>query len=290
MQDPRERLVSLQNPDGGWGYYPGKSSCLEPTAWALLALDSGPSYERGWRLLQSWQLPSGAWQAGSLAREPSWATSLVLLLHGLRGEDGPAYQRGLAWLLEQEGRQEHILLRLRRLFTGKQIVEQDSSLTGWPWRSGNHAWVEPTSYAVLALRACNGKADAAARRRIDLAERMLLDRRCRDGGWNYGNKRVLDEDLGAFPETTAAALLALHAATREADLAPSFRYLEQVWSGGPAPMATGLTRTVFRVYDIPFRERPEPVRLPVENTALALDGLSRENGAWRRLRALKSRT
>ncbi|MCA1651208.1 MAG: hypothetical protein LC753_13335, partial [Acidobacteria bacterium] len=35
----RRFLLAGRNTDGGWGYYPGKSSRLEPTCWALLALD-----------------------------------------------------------------------------------------------------------------------------------------------------------------------------------------------------------------------------------------------------------
>ncbi len=31
-------LIAARNPDGGWPYYAGKTSRLEPTAWALLAL------------------------------------------------------------------------------------------------------------------------------------------------------------------------------------------------------------------------------------------------------------
>ena len=33
-----EVLRNNQNPDGGWAYFPGKRSWLEPTAYALLAL------------------------------------------------------------------------------------------------------------------------------------------------------------------------------------------------------------------------------------------------------------
>ncbi len=36
--DMRRALLSAANADGGWGYYPGKASRLEPTCWALLAL------------------------------------------------------------------------------------------------------------------------------------------------------------------------------------------------------------------------------------------------------------
>ena len=35
-----ERLRALRNADGGWPYYKGKTSRLEPTCWALLALQA----------------------------------------------------------------------------------------------------------------------------------------------------------------------------------------------------------------------------------------------------------
>src|SRR4051812_25387634 len=37
----RERLLTNQG-SAGWGYYSGKSSRLEPTCWALLALSAAP--------------------------------------------------------------------------------------------------------------------------------------------------------------------------------------------------------------------------------------------------------
>ena len=39
---------------------------------------------------------------------------------------------------------------------------------------------------------------------------MLRDRACVGGGWNYGNRIVLDEELPPFVQTTGIALLALH--------------------------------------------------------------------------------
>ena len=38
LDDLRQQLLDGRNADGGWGYYRGRVSRLEPTCWALLAL------------------------------------------------------------------------------------------------------------------------------------------------------------------------------------------------------------------------------------------------------------
>ena len=42
LQSRLEFLRKTQNTDGGWGYFPGKQSWLEPTAYAMLALQDTP--------------------------------------------------------------------------------------------------------------------------------------------------------------------------------------------------------------------------------------------------------
>src|SRR5207247_1133256 len=89
-------------------------------------------------------------------------------------------------------------------------VEFDPRYGGWPWQPGTSSWVEPTAHTLTALqRAASHIHDPRLAERIAMGERMLLDRRCRDGGWNYGNRRVLGVDLPSYPESTALALIAL---------------------------------------------------------------------------------
>ena len=63
--------------------------------------------------------------------------------------------------------------------------------------------------------------------RVNLGRRMLLDRRCSDMGWNYGNRRVRGVDLPGYARTTATALLALAGSgfdvDRSLDFAEKFR-------------------------------------------------------------------
>ena len=206
-------LAGLQNADGGWAYLPGKASWLEPTVYALLALHPAEGYrdsfERGWKLARSWQLPSGAWKPAQQINEPHWTTSLAITLHAVRGVHDSAFQRGVSWLLAGKGVEGGALSRIAGLFTSS-LVEYDASLVGWPWLPDTSSWVEPTSQALLALKkAQNHVNHDELRPRIRMAESMLLERRCRDGGWNYGNRKVYGVDLLSYPETTAMALIGL---------------------------------------------------------------------------------
>jgi hypothetical protein len=89
-------------------------------------------------------------------------------------------------------------------------VPLNPDIQGWPWALGTFSWVEPTAYALLALKklrpALQGsRVDA----RIHQGELLLYDRMCAGGGWNYGNVRVHGVPLPPYPETTAVALIAL---------------------------------------------------------------------------------
>src|SRR5690242_16754654 len=96
-------LEASQNSDGGWGYFPGKQSWLEPTAFALLALSPNAAgsraFARGWALLRSWQLPDGGWRPCAQVSEAHWASSVVVTLHQVAGVRDQAFRRGVEWLL-----------------------------------------------------------------------------------------------------------------------------------------------------------------------------------------------
>jgi hypothetical protein len=206
-------IQAAQNSDGGWGYFPGRESWLEPTVYALLALAdesrARPALERGLRLVGSWDIASGGWRASARVAEAHWATSLVLTLHSTMGVSGDSTERGVRWLLATRGAETRVVARLAQ-WLSPHTVEFDPALSGWPWEAGTSSWVEPTAHALMALRsvARRGKY-AGLGERISMGQAMLLERRCRDGGWNYGNRRVLGSDLPSQPETTALALMAL---------------------------------------------------------------------------------
>ena len=242
-------LKATQNPDGGWGYFPGKPSWLEPTAYALLALagEQDTAVDRGWNLLRCWQRPDGAFRPCAAVDEPHWSTSLVVTLGCMTGVIDEVFQRGLQWLLSSAGTEGRPFFRLLH-WLRPSIVEFDPSLSGWPWEVGASSWVEPTAHALIALR-CAAKTvrrtDLAGR--IALTERMLLDRRCRDGGWNFGNRRVLGADLPSYPETTAMALMALngHAAVR---WGAALDGVDRAWHKTRSPLARAWLSSCLLMY------------------------------------------
>lgn len=213
VQSGLDLIQAAQNADGGWGYFPGKESWLEPTVYALLALAeeprARPALERGLRLLRSWEIASGGWRAGARVAEAHWATSLVITLHAARGVFEDSTERGVHWLLATRGAETRVVARVAH-WLSPQTVELDPALSGWPWEKGTSSWVEPTAHALMALRGVARHGNyAGLGERIAMGDAMLLERRCRDGGWNYGNRRVLGSDLPSQPETTALALMAL---------------------------------------------------------------------------------
>lgn len=206
------RLLALQNADGGWGATTGRPSNTEATALAVLALDHGAgARERGLEWLAGHQRTDGSWPWTEEIDSASWATSqaiLALLHDGRRPE---RVSRGVEWLLAEEGEGFTWRFRLREWLARRKTVDIDGTLTGWPWASGTFSWIEPTSFALLALKqAYPDRRPGRAAARIREAEELIHDRECPGGGWNYGNKRVLGVDEAPYPDTTALALLALH--------------------------------------------------------------------------------
>ncbi len=208
-------LLRLQSEDGGFGAYPGAESRTESTALATLALartpDPGGAEEaaaRAW--LESTQLRSGAWPLAPGFEDANWSTSLAVLALS-HGGAPDVTERGARWLLAEEGRGAAWWVNmLFRVFPRRRPVDLDTELVGWPWATGTFSWVEPTSYALVALKRLRGEMGSKRlESRLAEGDRLLADRACTGGGWNYGNKRVFEEDLWPYPDTTAVALLAL---------------------------------------------------------------------------------
>ena len=282
MSDPsleplRQFLRDGRNPDGGWGYYRGKSSRLEPTCWALLALGvEGSSGD----LLRRWPVNGGLLLERN-GGEPNVGFHGVALL-ALRAL-GIEHEKGNAALVSSVQQIKGIALE------PTAFLKQDNTLQAWPWVAGTFSWVEPTAWCLLALKRWATTMPAAIdRSRVDVAERLLIDRCCRDGGWNYGNAEVMGQQLKPFVPTTAVALLAMQDRTSHPVIERSRQYLAGHATSERSGVALALSllalRAVHLAVDGPREALREqlPTILAIGNhtsAALALYALEGERNA-----------
>jgi hypothetical protein len=292
--DLRGTLEAARNADGGWGAYAERPSNTEATALATMALRTHrPDAARaGAAWLAASQRDDGSWSFTREAPDPSWAGSLALLGLAARGGHDAAVRRGVDWLVGYRGRPLPLDARIRYwLWPERQSATLDPDLNGWPWAADTFSWVEPTSYAVLALRRLDPRGRrAAARVREGVA--MILDRMCPGGGWNYGNSVVLGEDLEPYPDTTAIALLALQGARAEPAITSSLALLERMVDGTASGLTLALAILCLRAWDRHPGERPALLRARFAETgflgetrALALAALALEGAPHFRMDA-----
>jgi hypothetical protein len=259
-----EFLVAAQNRDGGWPMHEGRDSNTEATSFAILALArldgsaERASAVRGVRWLSARQNDDGSWPLNARVADGSWTTALAALTLASVDGDSARAVRGTRWLLRQEPRQPGLLVSLlHRMAPEAMAVRHDPTLRGWSWAADTASFVEPTAYALLALKKLRRVLPPAQMsERINEAESMIYDRMCKGGGWNYGNSTVLEADLWPYADVTALTLLALaDQRSREANqrsLIALRRMVESVDSGLTLSWATlcfaayGLDTTFLR--------------------------------------------
>jgi Prenyltransferase and squalene oxidase repeat len=229
-------LAKTQNPDGGWGYSPGKRSALEPTAYALMGLRHAAGVEQilglATQFISSNQSIEGGWPVS--VADPgsaSWVTPLVgvALLSG--AGEGAQTQAALQSVFGAFSRMPKSWMNRIGEWLGYRSSNVNTDLGGWSWNPGTAIWVEPTCYAILFLKKVTlDRQDQSVNHIISEAESMVYDRMCKNGGWNYGNAEVLGEELRPYPLTTTLALIALQDRSLRSENQKSLSYLKQAVS------------------------------------------------------------
>ena len=287
-------LLGAQNEDGGWGAVKGKRSNTESTSFALMALKSldGESFEQqvteGLKWLLRHQKDDGSWPLSDASTQGSWTTPIaVLALLPFQDQRDHAL-RAAKWVLTQEGKKPGwITALLFRLSLVPKTVELDPYLRGWSWTPGAFSWVEPTSYSLMALKKLKPSlAGTNCEERIRQGEMLIYDRMCENGGWNYGNSRVLGEALWPYPDVTAVALIALQDRAANEANQTSVRALGAMMREAASGTALGWGTLCFTLYNQDVREWKkmleknfEKTRFLGETKAVALALLAFGNGA-----------
>ncbi len=267
-------IKASQNPDGGWGYRPGAESLVEPTALSLLALSSPgdkTAVGRGLDLLKACQKDSGA--VGIHPRDPegSWmAYAALLAFHAL---GAAAEERRLKdWMLRFEDASGHFTPDdIQAIST---VYGYDASIRGWPWTANTTGWVEPTALFIIALVRAG---TPPSHDRVRSGVRLILDRKVRTGGWNFGNPVSKSHELEASLMSTALALTALGAAgvpdSRPA-VGEGIRFLTRALAGDVS--TASLAWSLLALKSIPAGASQVPV------AAARLAGLQAADGSFRR--------
>lgn len=257
-------LVAGRNADGGWGYYAGKSSRIEPTCWAVLALSGAADAPAIRHAASSWLLQCQR-PAGWLVENPEWPVNIAFnalaaftLLHHRDLATDDVRRRLLTFLLASKGISA----------PASDTMRQDNSLQGWAWTDATFSWVEPTCWGILALKKARaaGFVEAATHARIAEAERLLIDRTCQPGGWNFGNATVLAQDLRPYVPTTALGLLAMQDRREHEAVVRSLAALEAMWHEEISAASLALSVITLGAYGRPLHQ---PLSLLTQHAAEA---------------------
>jgi hypothetical protein len=183
---------------------------------------------------------------------------------------------------ERESALDHLEETRARRVDSSAAIPIDPSAVGWGWTRGSASWVEPTARALWALRVARPYSP-----RIADAVALLRDRGSVGGGWNYGNREVLGEELPPYAQTTAAALIGLRGLDPDLEI-PGLDSLRRLWRAEAAGgLSLAMTMAAFRIHgassdaetvEASLRRLVEETGLLGDGTALGWAALAADDG------------
>jgi squalene cyclase len=254
-------LLGAQNEDGGWGHRSGLASAIEPTSWAAVALANLPDAEqtqlacaRAEKFLRSMQLTDGSWPAVPGQNTGCWVTAPACLALYVLGGPEARVAKATSWICHTWPAEGGFWWRfLTRLNPRSLETTLDYSLRGWSWTPKTSSWVEPTSYALILLNRLPPRLQPRrAWRRISLAERMLLNRAIRTGGWNCGDPLVYGVMGVPRVGPTVWALLALHHYADTYEIQQGLKWLESISGNLEGPGSLALAHLALDLFGSPI--------------------------------------
>lgn len=258
LKQAQDFLISAHLPGTGWAYHQrGTHAYPEPTCCGLLAL-------------RETSFPAQAsltWLASLVNAEgqlflpqddmPNWASAMLVITLTHLNQLSETRKSSINWLLEWKSKQVE---------PDPDLVKVNSNLLGWPWISDTFSWVQPTSWAVLALKL----AGLGAHPRIKEAETLILDRTCLEGGWNFGAPVILNQIIDPAPVDTALALFALQdVSTASHEIEAGLDFIENSIPRFPSSLSLSLGILCLNIFG-----------RPTDNLVELLNARQAEDGSW----------
>jgi hypothetical protein len=251
-------LTTARNADGGWPYFRGGRSRLEPTCFALVAL-AAAGVPTDTELLGRWPKRDGLLvdPAADIPNHADNALAILALLHRPTSRTtGTAVSLASA-LGAVKG----------RVLPPSEVNRQDNAIQGWPWLPDTFSWVEPTAWCALALKkGMRAHHDPQLKDRAGEGERLLIDRVCRNGGWNYGNSNMFGAELFPYVSTTAIALLALQDRHDHPAVQKSIAYLTAHSADERSGLSLSLSRIALSIHAAAGADSPESLDSDLDDT------------------------
>ncbi|HET9416147.1 MAG TPA: hypothetical protein VFP30_01270 [Candidatus Limnocylindria bacterium] len=245
----QELLESLRQADGGFAPAPGGISEPEPTALAAIALDDAAA--RSW--LEASQATDGGFTVGPPALRNDTSTALAAI-----ALDGGARELALGYLVGHQAQAQE----------NDPRFPHDPDTRGWGWTSLTFGWTEPTARAVLALKLLRPDAPE-----LEDGLSTLADRESLGGGWNYGNREVLDRNLEPFLQTTAAGLMAVQ--DGPVDLRDrAIAVVERLWDAERGGLGWAMSLVALQLAGVTDADRAGQLSALVDETELLSDGVA----------------
>lgn len=211
--------MANQNDDGGWSTGPGIGTSDWTSGIVVLALRVAKYYQPNLvteKVLN--KALKNAFHYLIISRKDFMIPVLrLLLVLGAQGESGPDFGKG------------------------------------WPWTKNCYSWVEPTAYCLMAFKMPEMVDEQLTNIVVSHANKFLLERACKGGGWNHGAYYCLGEFVPPYILTTAEALIALKDVPQNKTIKEALHYLSNVQFEALSPWSLAWTVLALDAYGYDYQ-------------------------------------
>jgi hypothetical protein len=268
----KSRDYLRRNGNGGsWSYHPGAAPSIEATAWSAIAMRAdGETRRQSIDYLMNVQNSDGGWSSEYKFGSSDWNSTLGLLSLRLLSDaeksattaspDNKTLKNAVQFLYDDKTNfYSPVGKIIVSILKGSEFLKYPQ---GWPWTRDTFHWVEPTSYALLALRPLATKDSAESLKRADA---FLIDHSCAGGGWNHGDHKPLGVNAEPYPVTTAQALCALQHLPQNPTVQAGLSYLNRMAAEQDSVMTLAwliMAKDIYKEETVAERQRLAALQNP----------------------------